>query len=222
MRDSSWELIELTIDKTSADCLNGVHALGSVYIAVQRRRSSMRIDHICDIVVVYVGENVPESYEVIEKSISGEGFFENGSSIPRTRLAVRRADGSKSMIIKGMPLIDDIVVINRSLKEYEPEDYVIIDRCLQQPKTWGGDSMILAYHKREALGLCDLKYESATLDRFPQQVSLLLRRFVFNLLLWSSMYIYIYAYMNVNNIPYIYSIVCIIMLGSQWPCSSCG
>lgn len=171
VRDSSWELIELTIDKTAADCLSGVHALGSVYIAVQRRSSSKRIDHICDIVVVYMGENIPTGYEAIEKSISGEAFFENGSSIPRTRLAVRRADANHSMLIEGMPLIDDIVIINRSLGEFEPEDYVVIDRCLQQPKTWSGDSMILAFHKREPLGLCNLKYESATLDRFPQHVS---------------------------------------------------
>mmetsp|Transcript_393 Transcript_393/g.943 ORF Transcript_393/g.943 Transcript_393/m.943 type:complete len:105 (-) Transcript_393:17-331(-) len=40
--DPSWELLELTIDKTSADCLQGVPELGSVYIAVQRRRSSRR------------------------------------------------------------------------------------------------------------------------------------------------------------------------------------
>lgn len=172
IRDSSWELIELTIDKTSADCLNGVLALGTVYIAVQRRRSSMRMDHICDLVVVYMGENVPEGYEVIEKSISGEAFLENGSGVPRTRLAVRRANGSHSVLIEGMPLIDDIVIINRSLNEFEPEDYVIIDRCLQQPKTWSGYNMILAYHKREPLGLCDLKYEAATLDRFPHEVSL--------------------------------------------------
>jgi hypothetical protein len=130
----------------------------------------MRLDHICDISVVYAGESVPEGFEAIEKSISGESFFDNGSSIPRTRLAVRRADASHSMLIEGNPLVDDICIINRSLGEFEPEDYVIVDRCLQQPKFWGGDNMVIAYHKRDALGLCDLKYESATLDRFPQEV----------------------------------------------------
>lgn len=164
-------MIELTIDKTSADCLLGVPALGSVFIAVQRRKHSNRIDHISDIAVVYMGENVPDGYVVIEKSVSGETFFDNGSSVPRTRLAVRRAEDNQSMLIKGMPLIDDICIINRSLHEFEPDDYVVIDRCLQSPKTWSGDSMILAYHKREALGLCDLQYESVTMGRFPKEVS---------------------------------------------------
>jgi hypothetical protein len=170
VRDASWEMIELSIDKTSADCLCGVPVLGSVYVAVQRRRSSLRMDHISDIAVVYMGEPVPEGYEVIDKSISGESFFENGSSVPRTRLAVRRASSSNSTIILGEPLIDDICIINRSLNEFEPEDYVVVDRCLQSPKTWAGDDMLIAYHKREPLGLCDLKYESATLDRFPHDV----------------------------------------------------
>ena len=172
VRDSTWELVDVTVGGTPADFLEGVSTLGSVYLAIRRRRSSSRLDHISDITIVYMGESVPDDFEVIEKSLSGESFFENGSCIPRTRLAIRRASASDSAIVNGIPFIDDIGVINVTQNEVEPEGFQVVDRYVQQPKSWKGDNMKIAYHKREPLGLCDLKYESSTLDRFPLEVTL--------------------------------------------------
>ena len=89
-------------------------------------------------------------------------------------------------------MVDDICFVLTEDGEEVPEGYVSLDREMSSEKDnapgggkWTGGTannravrsnsttgkVILAYHQRPSMGLCDLRYESCTLDRYPQKVS---------------------------------------------------
>ena len=84
--------------------------------------------------------------------------------------AVKRSVVSPSANIQGYPLIDDICFIYESEGEEGPDDYILIDKCLTK-KNNTSDRIFVSYHCRKPLGLCNLKYKAATVDRYPQKVS---------------------------------------------------
>lgn len=49
MNGVAWELIRYTVDGHSGNCNQGDDSRGIAYLGIQRRRSSGRIDHICDV-----------------------------------------------------------------------------------------------------------------------------------------------------------------------------
>lgn len=92
-------------------------------------------------------------------------------------LAVKRAHASDEQYIQGEPLVDDICLVLVNEGEEVPEGYVSLERISAQKdgsrsakSAQGLSRIVLAYHQRPAMGLCDLSYESATLDRYPQKV----------------------------------------------------
>lgn len=95
-------------------------------------------------------------------------------------LAIKRVHASETMFIQGQPLVDDICVVLMNEGEEVPEGYVSLERipAVKESNRTAKPSqtssrIILAYHQRPAMGLCDLSYESATLDRYPQKVTYL-------------------------------------------------
>ena len=93
-------------------------------------------------------------------------------------LAIKRAQASEVTFIQGEPLVDDICLVLINEGEEVPEGYVSLERLLPQKESIRGSKTsqgltktVIAYHQRPAMGLCDLSYESATLDRYPQKVS---------------------------------------------------
>lgn len=92
-------------------------------------------------------------------------------------LAIKRAHASEVTFIQGEPLVDDVCLVLINEGEEVPEGYVSLERILPQKETsrtaktpQGISKIVVAYHQRPAMGLCDLTYESATLDRYPQRV----------------------------------------------------
>jgi hypothetical protein len=95
------------------------------------------------------------------------------------------------MFIEGEPLIDDLCIVLQSgpggdiEREDIPDEYQEVEKCalttpinVHPSNATGAQSQmsfVIGYHQRAALGLCDLGYDSATLDRYPLKVSL--RRF---------------------------------------------
>jgi len=166
-----WELVKYTVDGDLANCNPGDPSRGISLLAVRRRRQSKRLDHICEIIVLHRGDSVPDGYEVLSKSLSCDrvtDMFPYAS----TRLAIRRAETGGSAFIHGQPLIDDIVLADLTMGEEAPREYEVIDKPLS-PKMGGSGTqhphkVVVSYHRRTPLGLCDMQYEAYTLDRYPQ------------------------------------------------------
>jgi hypothetical protein len=55
MYGKDWELIRYTIDGNGANCNSGEAARGIAYLAIQRRRFSLRDDHIIEVRVIVIG-----------------------------------------------------------------------------------------------------------------------------------------------------------------------
>ena len=51
MYGKDWELIRYTIDGRAANCNSGELNRGIAYLAIQRRRNSGRLDHICEVLI---------------------------------------------------------------------------------------------------------------------------------------------------------------------------
>lgn len=100
------------------------------------------------------------------------------------------------MYIEGEPLVDDLTLVLLYLNEEIPEGYVVVGRTTNAGVGTGSSSsssgsysspsdgrgggerdtersstpqVCICYHRRGAMGLCDLRFESATIDRYPQQ-----------------------------------------------------
>ena len=67
---------------------------------------------------------------------------------------------------KGTSFIDDICIVIENNGEEIPGDYVAIEKPANKGPPYG-DVVRVAYRLCVPLGICDLKYESATLDRYP-------------------------------------------------------
>jgi hypothetical protein len=117
---------------------------------------------------------IPFGFELIERSITKQypADLENVGA-----LAIKRATASEVMFIEGEPLVDDVCLILSNDGEEVPEGYVSLERISNVKESLRSSKasqtavkIVLAYHQRPAMGLCDLSYESATLDRYPQKV----------------------------------------------------
>jgi hypothetical protein len=101
--------------------------------------------------------------------ITAEKFVElnpNSSS----RLIVRRAPTSgPDLFIHGSPIIDDICLVNLSHDETAPADFRTTNKYINA-KGALCDKILISYHQRDPLGLCDIQFESSTLDRYPDKV----------------------------------------------------
>jgi hypothetical protein len=117
--------------------------------------------------VIHRNDPIPDGFEVVEKMLSVEKFHESNTS-SFTRLAVKRSP--QNLFIQGAPIIDDICVVNASLGETSPREYVWINKAINNTKGSIADKIFLAYHHRSPLGLCDIPFEAVTLDRYPSAV----------------------------------------------------
>lgn len=115
--------------------------------------------------IIQKGEELPLGFEVIEKSFSGEHIADLNRGSMTTMVAIKRSPVNNTIYIYGTPLIDDICLVISSKDEDIPEGYVCIEKNLH--KGLNGDKVFLAYHQIGPIGLCDLGYESATIDRYP-------------------------------------------------------
>lgn len=111
-------------------------------------------------------------YELITSTNTGA---DSPSLIGRGFLAVKRADVSDVRYLHADPIIDDISFFKKSANEELPERFLEIDvlPASQQAAHLSGRNaadVSIVYHKRPGLGLCDLVYDSATIDRYPKQV----------------------------------------------------
>jgi hypothetical protein len=120
------------------------------------------------------GDVIPLGFELIDRSVTKmfPAEIENVGV-----LAVKRAHASDVAFIQGQPLVDDICLVLTNEGDELPEGYVSLDRVSTQKETGRNAKtsqtaprVVLAYHQRPAMGLCDLSYESTTLDRYPQKV----------------------------------------------------
>jgi len=134
--------------------------------------------------LVFCPKEEPQGFhfEVIYSSISGilDGDFSltlqdgNKPSFPHTFwLAVKRAPAeSPSNYIRGVPFIDDLCLIIESKSEEVPEKYKVTNRPAHRGSSSSYEyvqshAVRICWHQRPAIGICDLQYESATLDRYP-------------------------------------------------------
>lgn len=108
--------------------------------------------------------------------ITAEKFAEaNPNSV--SRLIVKRA--SINAFLYGSPIIDDICLVNLTREESAPSNFKTTTKCLN-PKPSLSDTILISFHCRDPLGLCDLQYESSTINRYPDQVSVrLCQRFYY-------------------------------------------
>ena len=110
-----------------------------------------------------------EGFTLISVSISGAftGDLNPGGAV--TYLAYKQSENTNIEMIHGTTLIDDIYVLPWQNKGDELfQNFVIIDKNLN--KGFKGEKLNLAYHERSPLGLCDMRYQYSTIDRYPVQV----------------------------------------------------
>ena len=169
--DDTWQLLEFSVGGHPANCNSGDESRGCPYLAIQRRQHSHRLDHIISLCILQKNEAAPEGYDAIEYSISGEYAADINASAVCTKLAIKRCRPSNTHFILGQPYIDNLVLVFVNRDESTPEGYISLDRNINRGSS--GDKAFLAYHQRPPLGICDLRYECVTLDRYPQQVAFL-------------------------------------------------
>lgn len=165
--DDTWQLLEFSVGGHPANCNSGDESRGCPYLAIQRRQQSGRLDHIIAITVLQKNEAVPEGFDAIEYSISGDYAADINAGAVCTKIALKRCRPSNNHFILGQPMVDNVVMVFPSRDESAPEGYVRLDRNLNRGSS--GEKTILAYHERQPLGICDLRYECVTLDRYPQK-----------------------------------------------------
>ena len=86
-------------------------------------------------------------------------------------LIFERADVSPNYFVNGIPFIDDIAIVLQSDNEEIPEDFNTIDAAYASSGLEDRQyDPILSYHKKLPMGICDLKFESGVLDRYPGEV----------------------------------------------------
>jgi hypothetical protein len=82
-------------------------------------------------------------------------------------LGVEYAPITLDALVHGRRIIDDIMILTTPTSDENSPGYSVIDKNLN--KNAKGTKLFLAYHYRPPMGLCDLRYECDTLDRYPQQ-----------------------------------------------------
>ena len=111
-----------------------------------------------------------DGYEILKYSASGKHSAQiKGLGF----LAFKRAAASTFALIDGEPLLYDMCVAKKSAKEDVPDRYTVIDRDLVSSLpslTTTTSDYIFATRFLPAMGVCNLAYQPATLDRYPAKV----------------------------------------------------
>lgn len=162
-----WSLLETSVSGAATHCNIGDDSRPVIHIAYQRRCYSKRKDHITHVTIIQKGEEVPSGYELLVNTVSGEHIADinRGGSVS-TMIAVKRASVSDEAILNGAEMLMDVCFVNKSLGEETPEGYFLLDKNLNKGAT--GDKIFIGYFLQAPVGLCNLQYESLTLDRFPK------------------------------------------------------
>lgn len=161
----TWELVNKSIDGLE---------IFPPHIAFRRRKHSFRLDHIKEIKLIQEGGVVPPGFELISKSISGENIAYLN---PIGYIAIKRAKNKKISYLYGYQLIDDFQIVLYNENEYPPENYLEVDTIFPVMTAGKHDkeeakSVMLVYNLRSPMGLLDISYDSATIDRYPLVVRL--------------------------------------------------
>eukprot|EP00605_Chrysophyceae_sp_TOSAG23-4_P000418 GSChrysophyteH1.ASY1.ANO1.474.1 assembled CDS len=148
-------------------------------LVYRRRKDSGKLDHIVEIRVIPPGVDIPRDFELVLTSVS-EAY--TAYLFPTGYVAVRRARKSAMAYVKGDRIIDDVATIWLQEGESVPERYekaavarteTAMSSMAQQmgmrPTNAASETFGLVYHTRAPVGLTDLRYNSATLERYPQQ-----------------------------------------------------
>ena len=114
-------------------------------------------------------DQTPEGLEVLGGYVCGHTDI---TLAEQYFIAVKRSVVNSQANIQGYPIIDDICFVCESEGEQEPSEdaYVMLDMCLTK-KSGSALRIFIGYHSRKPMGLSNVKYEAATVDRYPQQVS---------------------------------------------------
>jgi len=89
-------------------------------------------------------------------------------------IAIKRCNGSGASFIQDLNIINDICFFYKSDGEEPPEGYSVLnisklsrlDRFSNKQKKY---NEFMAFNMINGLGICDLRYESVTLDRYPSE-----------------------------------------------------
>lgn len=174
------ELSKWTIIKHSAE---GV-PLSAPYLAIQRRQHSGRVDHITDIKFILPGQTIPKNMELIVESLSTKhSAYISGLGY----MAIARASESAMAYMIGQSFIDDVTLVLYSDEEDIPYMYHSADKYYREEKSFAAQfsavtgfgkkknkdeyddpGIGIAFHLRSGIGLCDIHYETACLDRYPR------------------------------------------------------
>ena len=89
---------------------------------------------------------------------------------------MKRASTSDLRLLHSDPIIDDISFMKKSANEQLPEMFLEIEILPASQQNHHLNSrnaadVSVVVHTSTGLGLCDLVYESATIDRYPKKVS---------------------------------------------------
>jgi hypothetical protein len=109
-----------------------------------------------------------DGYEIIRSTLSGKSPAQiKGLGY----VAFKRATVSSLSYIDGEPLLFDLCVARKSLKEDIPDKYLPLEKDVSLTMSLGLSSdLIFACRILPAMGLCNLGYKPATIDRFPAKV----------------------------------------------------
>jgi hypothetical protein len=121
--------------------------------------------------VLEKGDAIPEGFYPITNPITWETHAD-GSTTAHRRIVIKRAPDDDYVFSHGHAFVDDVCVVNLSEEETAPEEYRTIDQLMGGNSRGSsvGDKVMLSYHHRPALGICNIPFEAATLDRYPRQV----------------------------------------------------
>ncbi len=103
---------------------------------------------------------------MLQTSVSGLFPADINTAAAASVLIYKRADHGLTEYFVGSKFIDDICVVFEGNGEEAPEEYVLLKNYANSGSP-PGDRVRIAYRTCVPLGLCDLKYESTTLDRYP-------------------------------------------------------
>lgn len=150
----------------------GDNPLPFPHIAIKRRKQTHRLDHICDLHVFPQGESLPPGFELLQAGNSG--VFNGGTLAAFGNVAFKRAPLATEQYARGSESIDDIALINLTVGDSIddiPLGFKVVQSSCKSLE--GGKTEVLkysiAFNSRPAVGLCNLRFVSTTLDRYPQK-----------------------------------------------------
>ena len=140
-------------------------------IVFKRRGSTGRPDHITDIILVSKSfGRIPEGYHVLSKTVSfkHEASLSRGTYGRTLYLCFKRNsnwDGD-SQLYNTEATISSIVVVNETKGELPPANAIMSPKNINRG-TLSGHNILIGIVKEHPTGLCDIPYESFTIDRYP-------------------------------------------------------